>query len=237
MIHENDALNIQYQLDQSDEISARKLCGANKWRERMMQSSVQNVNGKWLNSVCGRFFADVRIIYHRECSPLVCPSFSDLQGPWPEQAPVCASNGYTYGHIHQVRCLKDLQPGKYRIPFTSARQSIEIVCFSLLFITQIFEFFMKAAARCMKRIVRSVEMLMWKRARLLGGCSKRMPFVQSIITRMGIHLWPFARPAVWCMFAKKLAALAEVRCKRVAKKCAKCRSHWRRHRSPSEPSF
>lgn len=57
------------------------------------------------------FFADVRLIYHRECEPLVCPSFSDLQGPWPEQAPVCASNGFTYGHIHQVRCLKDLQPG------------------------------------------------------------------------------------------------------------------------------
>lgn len=58
-------------------------------------------------------FADVRIIYHRECDPLVCPSFSDLQGPWPEQAPICANNGYTYGHIHQVRCLKDLQPGVY----------------------------------------------------------------------------------------------------------------------------
>lgn len=55
---------------------------------------------------------DVRIIYHRECDPLVCPSFSDLQGPWPSQAPVCASNGYTYGHIHQVRCLRDLQPGQ-----------------------------------------------------------------------------------------------------------------------------
>lgn len=35
----------------------------------------------------------------------------DLQGPWPETAPICANNGYTYGHIHQVRCLRDFQPG------------------------------------------------------------------------------------------------------------------------------
>lgn len=52
----------------------------------------------------------IRIIYHRECHPLVCPSFVDLQGPWPIQSPVCASNGFTYGHIHQVRCLRDLLP-------------------------------------------------------------------------------------------------------------------------------
>lgn len=41
----------------------------------------------------------------------MCPSFNDLQGPWPGQEPVCASNGFTYGHVHQVRCLRDLQPG------------------------------------------------------------------------------------------------------------------------------
>lgn len=56
-------------------------------------------------------FLDVRVIYHRECDPLVCPSFEDLQGPWPDQEPICASNGFTYGHVHQVRCLRDLQPG------------------------------------------------------------------------------------------------------------------------------
>lgn len=56
---------------------------------------------------------EIRIIYHRECHPLVCPSFVDLQGPWPVQAPVCASNGFTYGHIHQVRCLRELQPGQF----------------------------------------------------------------------------------------------------------------------------
>lgn len=60
-------------------------------------------------------FADVREVARRECSPLICPSFTDLQGPWPDTYPVCANNGYTYGHIHQVRCLKDFIPGIYSI--------------------------------------------------------------------------------------------------------------------------
>lgn len=62
-------------------------------------------------SIC--WFADVRIIYHRECDPLVCPSFNDLEGSWPDNDdPVCASNGFTYGNIHQIRCLHDFQPGE-----------------------------------------------------------------------------------------------------------------------------
>lgn len=52
----------------------------------------------------------VRVIARRECNPLVCPSFSDLEGPWPDSYPVCANNGYTYGHIHQAHCLKDFYP-------------------------------------------------------------------------------------------------------------------------------
>ncbi|XP_037044515.1 serine protease inhibitor dipetalogastin-like [Bradysia coprophila] len=52
----------------------------------------------------------VRPMYHRECEPLICPSYQDLQGMWRSSVPVCANNGYTYGHIHQVRCLKDFMP-------------------------------------------------------------------------------------------------------------------------------
>lgn len=97
-------------------------------------------------------FADVRIIYHRECDPLVCPSFSDLQGPWPDQAPVCASNGYTYGHIHQIRCLKDLQPGQYDCSnqFNQKwERNYQIIEWSAF--QQIFEFFMKAVVHYTKR--------------------------------------------------------------------------------------
>lgn len=54
--------------------------------------------------------SEVRPLYHRECEPLICPSYQDLQGLWRSSVPVCASNGYTYGHIHQVRCLKDFMP-------------------------------------------------------------------------------------------------------------------------------
>lgn len=58
------------------------------------------------------FFADIHEIYHRECDPLICPSAQDLHGPLPATTPlVCASNGYTYGHVHQVRCLREHRPG------------------------------------------------------------------------------------------------------------------------------
>lgn len=41
---------------------------------------------------------------------MICPSYQDLQGQWTGSTPVCASDGYTYGHIHQIRCLKDFHP-------------------------------------------------------------------------------------------------------------------------------
>lgn len=67
------------------------------------------------NSIIIRIFfspvADIHEIYHRECDPLICPSAQDLQGPWPATESVCASNGFTYGHIHQVRCLREHRPG------------------------------------------------------------------------------------------------------------------------------
>lgn len=45
---------------------------------------------------------------------LVCPSYEDLQGPWWSYrwTSVCGNDGHSYGHIHQVRCLKDFQPSK-----------------------------------------------------------------------------------------------------------------------------
>lgn len=52
----------------------------------------------------------IRPTSHRECRPLICPSYQDLQGPWRSSTPVCGNNGYTYGHIHQARCLKDFIP-------------------------------------------------------------------------------------------------------------------------------
>lgn len=69
--------------------------------------------------ICSFFFSplEIRAIYHRECEPLICPSVHDLRGPWPNTAPVCASNGYTYGHVHQARCLSGHIPGTRRIQF------------------------------------------------------------------------------------------------------------------------
>lgn len=54
--------------------------------------------------------AGVLAIHRRECKPLICPNYQDLLGPWPSKLPVCANNGHTYGHVHQVRCLKDFLP-------------------------------------------------------------------------------------------------------------------------------
>lgn len=56
------------------------------------------------------FFLEILPIMHRECEPLVCLNYELLQGPTTVSSPVCASNGYTYGNIHQVRCLKDFIP-------------------------------------------------------------------------------------------------------------------------------
>lgn len=41
---------------------------------------------------------------------MICPDYDALQGPWETKTPVCANNGFTYGHVHQVRCLQDFNP-------------------------------------------------------------------------------------------------------------------------------
>lgn len=57
-------------------------------------------------------FSDVSIVSYSACETLLCPSYEELQGYWVNSAPVCASNGFTYGDVHQVRCLKDFMPCK-----------------------------------------------------------------------------------------------------------------------------
>lgn len=49
---------------------------------------------------------------HGECEDLVCPSYEQLQGNWTAEngQAVCANNGFTYGHVNQVRCLKGFVP-------------------------------------------------------------------------------------------------------------------------------
>lgn len=55
---------------------------------------------------------EIRVMRHGECEDLFCPDYQQLQGPWTIQSgePVCANNGYTYGHVNQVRCLKGFIP-------------------------------------------------------------------------------------------------------------------------------
>lgn len=58
--------------------------------------------------------AEIKLKHHGECEMLVCPSYADLQGSWWSYrwTSVCASDGHSYGHIHQVRCLKDYHPSE-----------------------------------------------------------------------------------------------------------------------------
>ncbi|XP_055706453.1 serine protease inhibitor dipetalogastin-like [Phlebotomus papatasi] len=56
------------------------------------------------------FHRRIHVVRKGECAALLCPSYEDLQGPWTSDTIVCANNGYSYGHPHQVRCLKAFIP-------------------------------------------------------------------------------------------------------------------------------
>lgn len=97
---------------------------------------------------------------------------------------------------------------------------------------------MKAVAHYMKRIDHWAVMLMWKHAHRHVDCLRKILYAPVTIAHSRIHFRQFARPAAICnIFAKKLAAHAEIRYKRVAIEYAKCKNHWKPHRWLNVTSF